>query len=405
MKILMLLDIPEDTGSWVGRYHPLAKGLARLGHQVVVLMPRHDVAFTMPDLGEPSKSLSVISVGRPYFRKVSGGRQHYGTLGLMKLALTNLLRMLVITWRFRPDVLFLGKPLLTSSTAAVLLKFIFNYPLLVDCDDYEAVTNSAQKKLQHLLICWFEDHIPTYADAVTTHTTFLLDRLSSLGVMRNNLHYIPNGVDEERFGQFQVPEIYKHLGERPTVLYLGDLNLSSGHSVDLLFDAFSLVRQVSGLENTVLVVVGDGKDEAKLRVLVSKLNVSDAVIWAGRVPPKQVAGYLQLADVLVDPIRAHPGNLSRCPLKLLEAAYLGTPIVTSDYGDRKRILPEGCKFVQEGKREALAEGISRVLLMPEEELTQKRDTLRTLGQMYGWKGLSTQVEAICHDLFDRGNTV
>lgn len=398
MKIAMLLDIPEDAGSWIGRYHPLAKGLARLGHQVIVLMPHHDVVFAMPDLGKLVQNPSVISIGLPFFRKIPGGRHHYGTPGLIKVALTNSLRMLLITHRFRPDVLLLGKPLPISSTIALFHRFVHSSTLLVDCDDFEAVTVSKHNKLQHRVVCWFEDHVPVYADAVTTHTTFLLNRLSHLGVKQEKLHHISNGVDEERFAQFQVPEAYQYLCERPTVLYLGDLNLSSGHSVDLLVEAFPLVQQMPGLENTVLLIVGDGKDEAKLREMVLEFDLTDAVIWAGRVPPKQVAGYLHLADVLVDPVRPHLGNLSRCPLKLLEAAYLGVPIVTSDYGDRKRLLPQGCEFVWEGNAEALARGISRVLLMTEEELTQRRDTLRVLGQIYNWEGLSTQFEAICRGL-------
>jgi glycosyltransferase involved in cell wall biosynthesis len=398
MKILMLLDIPEDTGSWIGRYYPLAKNLSAAGHDVLVLMPRHNMPDEYESLRDNQGKLKIVKIGRPFFKKIDQGRTNYSSINLFRIALLNFKRMIAFSLKFKPYIVFLGKPLPVSGTAATIMKLLFKYKLILDCDDLESVTNAAKGIFQYKVIQWFEDHVPKYADIVTTHSSYLYNRLSQKGVIPEKLHIIPNGVDEERFAVYEIPLNYKHLLNIPVILYIGDLNRSTGHSVDLLIRALPLVRKTKGLENSILLIVGDGKDEGMLKELFNNLNLKDAVIWADRVSPQYIPGFMELADVMVDPVSPHPGNLSRCPLKLIEAAYFGLPIVTSEYGERKHLLPEGCEFVKEGDATQLAKGISRTISMKDSDYRETVKKLKKHGYTYGWKTLSLELEALISSL-------
>jgi glycosyltransferase involved in cell wall biosynthesis len=52
-------------------------------------------------------------------------------------------------------------------------------------------------------------------------------------------------------------------------------------------------------------------------------------------------------DIMLAPLRAHPFNRSKSPLRVLEAAMLGIPVVASDYGPY-------AEFVQHGETGLLA---------------------------------------------------
>ncbi len=236
-----------------------------------------------------------------------------------------------------------------------------------------------------------------------THTYYLYNRLVDRGIHPEKVFLIPNGVDEARFSNDQIPPNHQVLLDTPVILYLGDLNISSGHSVNLLIRAVPHIRKKQGLEDTVLLMVGDGKDEAVLKKLANDLKITEAVIWVGRVPPQSVPGYMKLANVLVDPVYPHPGNLSRCPLKILEAAYFGIPVVTSDYGDRQTLIPEGCEFVAEGDSMELARGISRILLMDHIQLSEKIIKLQKHGHAHGWRSLGRKFEKILSSLNHDGH--
>ena len=120
MKILMLTDIPEDTGTWIGRYLPLANSLAANEHNVFVLMPRHKDHYRLIWIKDIKENPFVGSIGQPYFKKINEGRKNYNTVALIRIALINLIRILVFAFKLRPDVIFLGKPLPVTSTAAII---------------------------------------------------------------------------------------------------------------------------------------------------------------------------------------------------------------------------------------------------------------------------------------------
>lgn len=396
MIILMLLDIPQDTGSWVGRFLPVAEGLAKKGHIIEILMPSHKVRSQKQGF---TKGLSIRFIGPIFFKKTKAGREHYSTTSLFMIAIKNLLNMMGQGLKIKPDLIYVGKPLPVSSSAALILRILHRKPVIVDCDDYEAFTNLAQGKSQSWLIRFFEDNFPKICDHVISNTTFTKNRLQKLGVSSKKITYIPNGVDESRFKGPKKPLVYTQLRKKK-VLYFGDLNLSTGHSVDILLKAFKILKTQYGLENLRLVIVGDGKDEVYLKSISRKLNIDGDILWIGRVQPEEIKDYLSIANVVVDPVDSKfLGNLGRCPLKILEAMHMGIPVVTSDVGDRKLILGDLGIFVKAGDEKAMAGGLAKILIDDKKSklLVEK---MKNKVKDYRWSLLVDSIDIICKNVLD-----
>ncbi len=155
------------------------------------------------------------------------------------------------------------------------------------------------------------------------------------------------------------------------VLYTGRTDGVKG--VDVLVDALARLDGV-----TAAIVGGPTEDDlAPHRERVRALGLDDRVTFSGWEPQPALFTRVRAARVVVHPL---PGRGSRewrlftCPLKLLEAMALGTPVVATDLPAVREIVRDGRTgvLVEPGSAAALADGIARLLA---DEAT--RDRLRT----------------------------
>lgn len=379
-KIAFLTDIPADTGSWIGRYFPWSKYLALSGYSVRAYLTTHDYDATR-DTRVFDSGVELVSLGSPFFQKEEGTRKNYSTWALVQIGVGNVRRAIREIGRFRPDVIIVGKPLPVAFLASVWFRLFSHAQIILDCDDHELHTNTFKSPLQKYLIAFCERFAPHFAHRITTHTSHNEKRLLSYGIRKEKLAFLSNGVDPDRFENMPPPSPE---GD-PVILYAGDLNLDTGHNVDLLIQAFPHVLQK--IPKAKLWMVGDGKHENRLKELSKELGINHAVSWFGRVTPMEVKKYFSEAHVIVDPVRETESNLSRCPLKVIEALYCGKKVVTSDVGDRKGILDGAGIVVRAGDAVAMAKGITDILRDP--YLPKKNF------EKFSWKNLAQLFQIQC----------
>ncbi|MBI3090384.1 MAG: glycosyltransferase [Candidatus Tectomicrobia bacterium] len=362
LRLVFLTDITPTTGSWIGRYEPLARELVKLGHQVTILAP-HPSYGTLPPAERVSWRDGVIirSVGSCFYRQTARGRRYRSTATILRLAAGTLCRMVAQAWSSRYDALLVAKPLPLASCAALLLRLLRRRPVVVDCDDFEPATNNPQGAVQRRALQLSEALAPRLAHHVTTHSAFLARRLLARGVRLPRLTYLPNGIDARRLGEGWPPRL--DLGRPVRILYCGDLNLESGHHVDLLLQAAAQARQQTAFPFQID-IVGDGRDEHVLRRLAARLGIDSLVAWHGRIDPFAVRETLARAQIAVDPVSLTPGNLGRCPLKVLEAMHAGLPVITSAVGERRRLLQDAGVYVPAGDAPALGEALRLLIEAP-----------------------------------------
>jgi glycosyltransferase involved in cell wall biosynthesis len=162
------------------------------------------------------------------------------------------------------------------------------------------------------------------------------DLLERLGVRRDRLAIIPNGVDTDlwtpssHFDSPNLGELRHQFEGRRVFLYMG--RLSTEKNVEALLRAWRLVRP----EGCVLLIVGDGP----LRGLLQSQAENDVIWWGYEASlPRRVA-LLQLAEVFL-----LPSLVEGLSLALLEAMATGTACVATDAGADGEVLQGGAGIV------------------------------------------------------------
>lgn len=362
---MFLLTQDLESPSGLGRYWPLAKELSRLGHEVMILALHSNYEkLSLLEKSFVRERVKVHYVGQMHVRKIGTGKQYFSSPRLLWVVIYGTMALLINALKSRADVFHIGKPHPMNGLAGLIASIVCHRALYLDCDDYEAVSNHISGAWQKKGLALFEDILPKLVNGITTNTHFTHARLRALGVSNERIVYVPNGVDRQRFMGVKKETVAilrdrLSLNERKIVLYVGSLSLSS-HAVDLLLEAFAIVRQRELLAN--LLLVGGGEDYDVLKQQTVALGINNSVIFVGRVSPDEVPAYYKLADVSVEPVRDSEAEKARSPLKIVESLVAGTPVVTGDVGDRLSQLARGGGIITSpGDASALADALVAIL--------------------------------------------
>lgn len=392
MHLLILLTQDLSSPSGLGRYFPLAKYLVKSGMRVTILALHADFAG-LDQKDSWQDGVHIRYVAQMHVLKRESQTRYFGSLALAKIVWQATRALYREGMKEDADVVLVGKPHPMNGIAGRHIAKKKNVALIVDCDDYEAESNHYSSAWQKSVVRHFEDHLPKQADLVTANTWFTLERLAALGVPRNRLSYLPNGVDSTRFTRVDEAALDRlrasfGLSGSRVVAYMGSLNLAN-HPVDLLVRSFQLLHCLRA--DTRLLVVGGGKDFDALKRLVESLGLNDFVTFTGRIPPGDMAAYYQLADVTVDPVEDSDANRGRCPLKLFESWLMGVPFVTADVGDRRILAgdPPAALLAQPGSVKDLAAKIQEILDSPE-LASQLAETGLQRSAAYDWAKIAAQ---------------
>jgi glycosyltransferase involved in cell wall biosynthesis len=317
--------------------------------------------------------------------KSGNTKTYFGPVHLLWIASVATWKLAQAALQAPTDVFHLGKPHPMNGVAALIARRVRGCRLFLDCDDSEATSNRFTGEWQRRGVGFFESYLPRACGAVTVNTRSTFERIRQLGLPTHRVVYVPNGVDRDRFAPVSeqtVEQLRAHLGlsQQRIVLYLGSLSLTS-HAVDLLIDAFALVRKAA--PDAILLLVGSGEDYDGLRAQTEALDLGAAVRFAGRVPPAEAPKYYALADVSVDPVKDDEASRGRCPLKIIESLAMGTPVVTGAVGDRAELLAQGGGIVvPAGDARHLAEALLSVLLDPAKARQLKVEALASRDRYY-----------------------
>jgi glycosyltransferase involved in cell wall biosynthesis len=371
LRILFLLTQDLHSPSGLGRYWPLARELTQLGQHVSIAALHPD--FTNLQCKQDTiEGVSVNYVAPMHVMKSESKKEYYKPGRLLQIATWATLNLAKASLNTQADLIIVGKPHPMNSLAAISGKVFRGQHIYLDCDDFEAASGRFSSNIQSKIITSFEKWMPRRVRAISTNTYFMQKKLISWGIPTERIHYLPNGVDRDRFSRANYDQIARLkselvISDRPVVAYIGSLSLPS-HPVDLLLEAFAVLIQSH--PDAVLLLVGGGEDLITLMDLAQRLGIEKSVRFTGRVAPEQVPTYYLLANVSVDPVYDNDAARGRCPLKLFESWACNVPFVTADVGDR-RLLLEGSQvesaagiLVKPGDLHSLASGIHQILTEP-----------------------------------------
>ncbi|WP_438021252.1 glycosyltransferase family 4 protein [Sorangium sp. So ce315] len=193
----------------------------------------------------------------------------------------------------------------------------------------------------------------TRAARVAAVSRKLADGVAALGVPRDRIDVVMNGVDVSLFRPRSRAESRAALGRSPgskLLLFVGLLGRDKG-VLDLIEAFERLARVHPDLE---LTLVGTGAEEPACRAAAARLGGRLTV--TGYLPHHQVSQWLGACDALVLP-SLHEGT----PNVVLEALASGRRVVATRVGGIPDIVhsPELGELVPPGDKDALADALLR----------------------------------------------
>ncbi|MEJ5203329.1 MAG: glycosyltransferase family 4 protein [Anaerolineales bacterium] len=272
------------------------------------------------------------------------------------------------------------------------------YVLSVDADflfehDYLGLVHTRLERWIARLTASYNYHS---ADAITCVSSVMKNYLvAEYKVQEDKIWVIPNGADANFAPDVESSNRTREalgLAGHPVIMFVG--GFYPWHGLDLLIDSFRTV--VQKMPEVRLVLVGDGETRPMIQEIVRENNISDKVIFTGRVPHKVISNYLYFADILVAPYPRMETPIWHSPMKLFEYMSSGKAIVASRAGQIGEIVEDGQTglLVEPGDSDETAEAMLR--LLSDSSLRERigRNAKELVNREYTWGKYVERLEAI-----------
>lgn len=365
MRILHVLDhsIPLHSG-YTFRTVSLLREQRALGWQTFHV--------TSPKQGKTDPDVQTVD-GMGFYRTpvTPAAMNGWPVLGQLRLIGQLTRRLREVATEVKPDVIHAHSPVL-NAIPAIRVGRELGVPVVYEIRAFwedAAVDHGTTREgsLRYRLTRALETWAIRKADHVFTICEGLRADIVRRGIAPSKVTVIPNAVDTETFQASQPADKALQqalvLDEKVVLGFIGSFYAYEG--LDLLIDALPAILKVN--PDVALLLVGGGPEEARLREQVSRLKLDAHVVFAGRVPHKEVNRYYDLIDVLAYP--RHSMRLTELvtPLKPLEAMAQQKLFVASDVGGHRELVDHmktGILFEADSK-EALAGAVLDLLARPE----------------------------------------
>jgi glycosyltransferase involved in cell wall biosynthesis len=194
-------------------------------------------------------------------------------------------------------------------------------------------------------------------DAVGAVSQTIAEKLLSLGLRRERITVIPNGIDVHAFDVARSPGTPAAEARKEQVIgVIARLDLQKGfvyllNAVATLRNSFPALR---------LLIVGEGPDRARIEQLVSGQNLGALVTFAGQ--QSDMPGVYASIDIFV-----LPSLNEGLPMTLLEAMAASKPIIATRVGAVATVITHGETglLVEPADEAGLTNALSQLLADPE----------------------------------------
>lgn len=334
--------------------HSLAVGLAKRGHEVLVLCPSQtgknyvrtedgvkvnylksvDVKVYPDQINDVPPKKKILGLELPHLFYKKGFKISVFPSSEIKKALD----------KFKPDVVHIqvSDPIGLSVVSYARKNNIpvvtteHNQPEVIT--DPLKVPKVVKKPVNALLSSYFRNR-QSKSDFVTMPTKQAISNLLKERELDVPVAAVSNGVDLSNFKPGKVAEgIYEKYDlpeDRLIVLYVGRVDPEK--KIGTILSAFNKARMK--VPKATMVVVGDGVDRLRLEKEAKRLGLSDSVKFLGRVLPPDLYELYKVGVVF-----ATASEIETQGIVLIEAAATGLPLIAVDKG----AVSEVCRTNENG---------------------------------------------------------
>lgn len=370
----------KPKGTMAVRALPLAKALARRGHQVAVFLP----PWSYPE-----------DAGKAW---TDGNVRIENVTIAPRVMIAPRLVSEVRAWQ--PDIVHCFKPKAYAGLAAWQLWQMrrvgwVHARLVVDTDDWEGAGGWNEIEnyswLQKKFFAWQEQWGLKHCDAITVASRALETIVWSLGRPRDTVHYLPNGVVPRRRGDgAEIRQTYG-LGNSPVILLYTRF---FEFRVERVMEIFTRIVQL--VPEARLLIVGKGLfgEEEKLMVLAGERDLASRVAYVGWVDSARLPDYFAAADIALYPFDDTLINRCKCAVKLIDLLAAGMSVVAEAVGQNKECVThnETGLLVPPGGVEEFAHTAANLLCDEKLRATLGAAAATQMVRDYNWERLAMVAE-------------
>jgi glycosyltransferase involved in cell wall biosynthesis len=246
-------------------------------------------------------------------------------LGRFKTALTFGATFRKVLSDFQPDVV-VSFSVPTSGWQALGECRKQNIPYIFRALD---VSHKIRKNFYSLLVKRAEKYIYQNSSSVSANNPAMAEYCISMGARRERTSVDLPPIDLSHFSNARAAreELRERLGissNKKVIAYMGSFFYFSG--LPEVVTEFSKSKD----ESLVLLLIGGGEQAKELEGLVSRLGISDRVIFTGFVSFQDLPNYLGVADVAINAMHRTLVSNAAFPNKVLQYMASGLPVVSTD---------------------------------------------------------------------------
>jgi glycosyltransferase involved in cell wall biosynthesis len=218
------------------------------------------------------------------------------------------------------------------------------------------------------------------ADAVITANTNFKENLKARGITEEKITVLPYIPDPRIFDRHR----FKKNGQAQTFTLIYPGTLAPRYGLDLVIRALPLLRQT--LPQVRLSIIGPQISySAQLTELAERLAVSASVTFTPLLPMEEIAQQIADADIGIYPALPDPHMNIATPMKVLEYATMGIPIIASRLKVLEDLFGDGAVlFFEPGEVEQFARCVLELFDNPDRRLQLIQTADKVLLQ-YNWE--------------------
>jgi glycosyltransferase involved in cell wall biosynthesis len=231
------------------------------------------------------------------------------------------------------------------------------------------------------------------ASGVTACSKELQKAAIELGAAEKT-HLIPWGADPVIFSPLSNdPKVRERFGILPSELLLvaiGRMVHKKGFE-NLLSAMQTIVKEHPEIK---LILGGDGPLLDDFVHQTARLNLSENIKFAGRIPWDEIPNFLATADIFVLPsIRDEYGNVDGLPTVLLEAMSSGVAVVASNIGGVELVLDHNKNgvLIPPGDVNALSDAIQKLINNPDYRTTLAANARTSVMNQFNWSNITIRL--------------
>lgn len=258
---------------------------------------------------------------------------------------------------FRPD--FIYDRYTTYNASSILAAKKNKIPLVLEVNSPLAYERKHFGKLYFPATAMkFERWICSNSSITVVVSTPLRDYLVDLGVPKDKIVIMPNGVNLDKFDSTSNGEYIRRkydIDDKLVIGFAGEFR--PWHGLEMLLEVFAeLDPSQNGLH---LLLVGNGPSQITLEGQIKENNLGNFISLPGRIPHNKMKDLISTMDIAVSP----KATFYASPMKILEYMAMSKPIIAPKMMNIKDLIDdnkEGILFEQENK-EALKQALMRLV--------------------------------------------